>query len=219
MLVSDIFTRLRDLLHDSRVPYRWSDAELLRWLSDAQRESVKLVPESNPVVQPILLVANAYRQALPAGGLRLLDITRNLGANGTTPGPVIRLIGRAVLDAQDPTWPSTTGAPIEHYLYDFKTPRQFMVYPAPQSALYVEAVYSQSPAELTATTQTFALDDTYQSSAENYTMYRAYAKDMDSPTSATKAKSYYELFQSGLNLNVQATAQRTPASSAGGAMQ
>lgn len=218
MLVSEVFTRLRDLLHDSRVPYRWSDAELLRWLSDAQRAVVTLVPEANPVVESVQLEVGKYRQNLPAGGLRLLDIPRNMGANGTTPGSVIRLIGRNVLDAQDPSWTTTAGSAIEHYLYDFKTPRQFLVYPYPQSTLYVEAVFSKSPTELTATTDTFGLDDTYLNSAMDYTMFRAYAKDMDSPTSAAKAKSYFDLFQSGLGQNVTTTAQRVPASSQGGAM-
>lgn len=38
MLASEIITRARETLFDTTTPYRWSDAELLRWLSDGLTE-------------------------------------------------------------------------------------------------------------------------------------------------------------------------------------
>jgi len=219
MLVSDLISRARDLLLDTVSPYRTSDAELLRWASDAQRVIVSVVPEAYPESRAVQLEANTYRQKIPADALRLLDIPRNLGATGNTPGLVIRLIGRSVLDGVNPMWTSESAAEIEHYIYDFKTPRQFMVYPAPTSAVFVEMVFSKNPPEISANSGSLALDDSYSALILDYVAFRAFSKDVDSQTSASRAAAYMSMFSGAIAALTGATAQRVPASQQGGAVQ
>lgn len=219
MLVSDLIARARDLLLDSVAPYRSTDAELLRWVSDAQRVIVSLVPESYPESRSVKLATGTYRQAIPADALRLLDMPRNTGSNGTTPGPVIRLIGRSVLDGVNPNWTAETGTTVEHYIYDYKTPRQVLVYPTPSSDVYVEMVFSKNPAEISSASGSVALDDSYAALILDYVAFRAFSKDVDSQTSTAKAAGYMSMFSEAVGALTGATAQRVPASQQGGAAQ
>lgn len=210
MLISDLILRVRDFLHDTRAPYRWSDAELLRWLSDAQRTTVTLIPESYIETRSVLLENSKFRQTIPADALRLLDITRNMGKNGTSPGPGITSIGRIALEAQEPNWTTTTGQFVEHFIYDFKTPRQFFIYPNTTDGRWVEMTFSKDPAEVQSLSETFVFDATYIMPMVYMTTSLAYAKDMDSPTSAAKARAYMDLYQTALGQNVQSTSMRVP---------
>ena len=81
------------LFDETRV--RWSEAELLQYLSDAQRMTVQIRPESNPKNR-VMAFEPGTRQTLPVGttngigmntapllaGFQLLDIVCNMGANG-----------------------------------------------------------------------------------------------------------------------------------------
>ncbi len=216
MLVSTILTRCRIALQDNvaletGVVDRWPDAEKMMYLSDGLRELVTLVPEAYSDIVTLTVAPNKYRQSLPDGTLRLLDISRNLGVDGVTPGSMIRIADRKLMDLFDTDWPTaTTATAIEHYLYDFKQPRKYMVYPTPTVALKLEAVVSLQPAEVTDATTTLVVDDTYVNSLTNYVLYRCYAKDAEAAANASLATQYHQLFESGLNAGVNATTMRAP---------
>ena len=55
----------------------------------AQREIVTFKPAANAVIGSVLLTPGSTRHALPAGTVALIDVPRNLGAAGTTPGRAI----------------------------------------------------------------------------------------------------------------------------------
>lgn len=46
MIIHDVFSRARDLLHDTTTTYRWSESTLLAWLNDGIRELVNLRPDA-----------------------------------------------------------------------------------------------------------------------------------------------------------------------------
>lgn len=216
MTANDFLSRVRDLLLDTEEPYRTSDAELLRWLSDGQRVIVSVMPEAYSASRAFTLVAGQYRQTLPSDMLRLLDVPCNLGPSGTTRGQVIRLIGRKVLDGVRPNWMSEQGDVVEHYIYDFKTPRVFLIFPTPSSPVSVELVGSVTPPDVISASASLALDDNYASILLDYVAFRAFSKDIDSATSSAKAASYYSMFSGGLSALVGGTAERVPASQKGG---
>ena len=45
MTAAEPIEEARDILNDASTPYRWSDAQLLRWLSDGQREVYRRRPD------------------------------------------------------------------------------------------------------------------------------------------------------------------------------
>src|SRR6478609_911355 len=88
-----IITRVRTQLIDELATKRWTDDELLRWLSDGQRTLVAMDPALGEVSGPLLMVVGT-KQTLPAGAFMLLDIKRNLGLDGVTPGRVVTVVSR-----------------------------------------------------------------------------------------------------------------------------
>ena len=84
---------------------RWTRAELLSWLNDGQRQIVVAQPAAANYVTSVKLTAGT-QQAIPADGWMLLDVYRNMGADGVTPGRAIRIISKEMLDGFNPDWHS-----------------------------------------------------------------------------------------------------------------
>lgn len=87
----DVIGRVRKLINDELSSFiagqRWSDEELLEWITDGQREIVKLKPESNPVTEVFTVVGDLPRQRLdPALSYRLIRVEAN-GSDGIEEPP------------------------------------------------------------------------------------------------------------------------------------
>lgn len=211
---ASLITRAATLIQDATA-VRWPRTELLDWLNDGQREVVLLKPEASVTNAATVLTASTTRQTLPSTGIQLIDITRNMGAGGATPGQAIRLVSREVLDAQVNTWHSdaNSGGYIKHYTYDPRDPRVFYVYPkAPASAWYVELVYSSSPTDTTdgGSPSAIGVDDTYANALLDYMLYRAYSKDAEYAQNAQLAVAHYSAFQNSLGVKSQNDMSHNP---------
>lgn len=97
----DIVDRAAQTLFDE-TKIQWTQAELLRHLSDAQRAAVLHLPEVNPVAETVRL-AEGTRQTIPTDSYRLIDVVRNMGTDASTevPGRSITGVDRATLDRRD----------------------------------------------------------------------------------------------------------------------
>jgi hypothetical protein len=89
----EVIHRARELINDVASTFvsglRWSDAELMQWLTDGQREIVKLKPEANAVTSLFTVVDGLPRQRLdPSRTYRLIRVEAN-GIRSVTPPPVI----------------------------------------------------------------------------------------------------------------------------------
>ena len=82
----DVISRARQLINDVASNFvaglRWSDAELLQWLTDGQREIVRLKPEANPVTDIFDVVAHPRQRLSPATAYRLIRVESN-GTGGS----------------------------------------------------------------------------------------------------------------------------------------
>lgn len=169
VLVKEVLWRASLLLSDSAPQFvRYSEAELVGYLDDAQMAVAKYIPSAASRVDVVKLKPGT-RQSLeriaaadclpgdgqgldgPVLGTGLLAMVRNMGTNGATPGRVIRPTSRKVLDAQNPTWHMLAGSPIREYVYDPLTPRYFYVVPAVPAtggAVWAEISYTAQPVKL-----------------------------------------------------------------------
>lgn len=214
---SVIIARARDVLIDAGAT-RWTDAELMRWLSDGQRAVVSAVPAASSARQTMALAAGTL-QTLPAGSYMLLTVDRNNGAaNGSLPGRAVRLITRDVLDNFNPDWHSATPQLlVQSYTYDPDTPLNFYVSPPSDGAGFLDVVISALPAEITATNQNISVDEIYQTPLVDYLLYRAFLKDSDYATVQTVyqakslAQSYLDAFVAGVGSSPKARAAAPPA--------
>lgn len=211
LTAASVIDRVSTLLQD-KDHIRWPVAELLLWITDAQREVGSYKPDALVTTGVVPMVAGT-KQSLPSNGIALIDVVRNMGANSTTPGRAPRLVMREILDAQLPNWHSdTTSAEVKHYVFDPANQRTFYVQP-PQPSVSpgsLEVVYSAAPAAVTTEGQTLVLDDTWISAITNYVLYRAYSKDAEYAANANLAVAYYQAFIGQMTGRSQAEAMLDP---------
>lgn len=220
ILASTIIGYARTILQDNGSTKRWSDAELLAWLNMGQDQIVALKPDVSSVITPFKLTAGKTKQNLPDGsnsykdplgvaqkkGIQLLDITRNMGTDGDTPGKSISIIDRVLLDQVSPKWHYFERANIiEHFVYSEKYPLIFYVCPGAHSSIqtWVELVYVAKPDTMAATSDSIDIPDEYESILLDYILFRAYSKSSDSAVHMNKAGLYYEAFVTALGSKVK----------------
>lgn len=179
---------------------RWpSDTELLGWLNDGQREVMVFKPNAN-VKNVAVKLTTGTKQQLPADGVQLIDVVRNMGLDGNTPGRAIRIVMREVLDAQVPNWHSATpAAESKHYTYTLLDPKTFYVYPPQPSSGqgYAELVYGATPVDATIN-GAITLDDIYQNVLVDYILYRAYSKDTEYAADQNRADKHQAAYIAAL---------------------
>lgn len=190
---SAVLSTVSTLIQDT-TNVRWPQAELLTYLNDGQREVAIYKPNASITNGNIVLAAGT-KQSLPATGLVLVDVVRNMG-NGSTPGNAIRVVAREVLDAQVPDWHNSANATnvVKHYVYSPLDPLKFYVYPYQTGGTYVEAIYGVTPAAVAAVGNAITIDDIYVPALVNYICYRAYSKDAEYAGNAAAAEKYYVQF-------------------------
>lgn len=191
---SVLLARVRSqLIDDGSVP-RWSDAELLRLMSDGQRTIVTIDPTASATRATVQL-ASGTLQDLPAGGNKLLRVIRNMGTAGTTPGRVVRPASLDLVDSQDPDWHTLTKVTdIKNFMVDPEDDSIYWVYPPSNGSGYVQINYSAIPTELTATTDNLGVGDIYQTPLVDYVMWRAHLKDSEN-SAPNIAMQYFQAFQ------------------------
>jgi hypothetical protein len=204
---TNIIDRARYVLQDSS-GVRWTDAELLDYINDGQREITNLKPEAKATHSNVQLNTGT-EQTLPSGGLRLIKVNRNVSstASDATGGKAIRIIEEDLLNSIEPDWhdPTVTGSSahgsiIKNYVFDSDDPKKFYVYPGVKSGsnAYVEVIYSALPTDLSAVSDTIDIDDIYVNALLNFVLYRSYLKDAEYAGNQQRAGTHYQVFVNSL---------------------
>lgn len=198
MLASELIGRARNLLNDTGA-VRWTDSELLDWISEGQRRLARLRPKYFSKTSTVQL-SPGILQNVPSDGIVLQSVVRNMGLSGTTPGRSITPVSKRVLDIINPDWPSDPpDATVQRFIYDPNSPLIYYVYPAqPSPASYVEIIYSAFPPTLTATTDQLGVPEDMSPLVLDFVMYRALSRDAPEGSN-TAAASFYQSFLDGVN--------------------
>lgn len=183
-------------------------ANWLDWLNDGQNAIVLARPDAYAITESIVL-APGTRQRLPSGRSRLLDVTCNMGANGSTRGSTIHISERGTHDDVEPDWHAATASPtVDEVHYDEKKdPRTFWVSPpVPASpAVYIEAIMSGVPTAVTdADNGDIALSDEFCTPLQQWMLYRAYAMATQATTQFQRANFYFSSFFQTLGVKIRA---------------
>lgn len=204
MLAGDIIRRAERILFDD-TNVRWTEAELLDYINDAMRQVVMFRPDSNAKNEAVQLVTGT-KQTIPASGIRLLRVVRNMGG-GSTPGKAIREISRLTLDAEIDGWHEAAnhGSIVRHYVFDDVDPRTFYVYPGLATGItaYVEIIYSANPTTVDDAADPLDLKDQYINPVLDWVLYRAYTKDTDYAGNMNRAAAHLQSFANELQITVQ----------------
>ena len=223
---ANLLLRIEDTLQDT-TNVRWSEAELLRYINDAQREIVNLRPDASADHANVQL-STGTEQAIPDVGLRLIKVVRNMSAAGgsATGKRTIRIVDREILDTLEPDWhdPAVTGdaahtTVVKHYAFDEDDPRKYYVYPGVSGNAYVEIVFSRTPTDLANTSATLYIYDIYANAVIDYGLYRAYMKDAEFAGNQQRASAHYNLFLTSVSSGGQIQLGVSPNLDAAKAMQ
>jgi len=185
----------------------WPSPVLLVYLNYAIREILILKPEANAVLDIVSLAAGT-RQTVPIAWNILLNVKRNMGSNGQTPGRVIISIPPQAMDSILPdwhTWPA--GAEVYYAIIDERNPRVFDVWPPQPVATTqkIEVLGSTFPAKIADTVNgVFPLPDDYEVMAVDYVIYRALNESTTIPNALAKATAMLQKFYQGLNIQSRA---------------
>lgn len=244
-LVKDVLWRASVLLNDVSPQYqRWSERELVSWLNDAQTAIAKHLPAAHSRIDALKLRPGTLQSieniapadckpgvgpapTLPVRGLQVLDVVRNMGPDGATPGLSISRTERDILDTTTRDWHTIVRGRVDSYMFDPRVPRAFYVTPgvwAPEAgAVWVEVAYSAQPQAILNTapagseayrvegtsTQTISVDDEFVEDLVNYVVARGNMKDTEW-ADRNKAAGFTALFVSSLNAKVAAVTGNNP---------
>jgi hypothetical protein len=149
--VGEGLAKVQTILQDT-TSVRWTEAELLGWWNDGQREICTIRPDACTKIGSYPTVAGT-RQEIPSEGTAIIKVIRNMGTTGTTPGYVIRKVPMDLLDSTIPTWHvATTSAVALHYMVDPRMPRIYYLYPPATGTAKVEMLYAAPPSEIPSVT-------------------------------------------------------------------
>ena len=189
---------------------RWTKAELLGWINDAQRQIVLLQPNATNKVSTVRLAAGT-RQEIPADGWTLLGVTRYMGTDGTRPGRAVRPVSQQVMDAYNPNWHSATPSVVpQSYVFDQQDQTAFYVFPPNTGNGYVQINYSPEPVDLTSETQVIGVRDIFQTAILDYVMYRACSKDAEYAPGLALASGYLQTFMATMGVKSDSELKNSP---------
>lgn len=196
-----IADRVGDLLLDEE-HVRWPVAELIRWANESMGAILSRRPVALSRRTVHTLVEGTY-QTIPDASSVLLDVVRNLGTSGTTPGKPVRRSDRQQIDDIDPNWHTLTPAnEVKQYAYDDRVPTVFYVYPPSVAGLKVEILDAALPAEIDAITDNIDIAPEYMEAVVNYVCYRCNSKDSEFANAAV-ATAFYQAFEASLGIKNQ----------------
>lgn len=192
--VTAIFSTVRQVLQDVAGD-RWSNAELLSYLNEGQRAILTF--KSNAYVKSdVVKLAAGTRQSLPSDCVQLIDIPRNMGANGQTPGRAVRIVKRELLDSKVPRWHAADpSSEVKHYMYSALQPKQFFVYPPQPATLqgHVEIVFGATPPDASINGPIY-VDDIYEAPLIDYVLHRSFAKDTEFAADQNRSAQHFQAF-------------------------
>ena len=125
----------------------WSDATLIIALNQALKTLALVRPDATAKIATIELKEGS-RQFIPADGLRLLSVVRNINTDDSI-GTAVRLVQREDMDSMSPDWHLTKGTVVREYMYDVRSPKHFYIYPCAPVGKKLEIEYSSHVNEVT----------------------------------------------------------------------
>lgn len=213
---------------------RFTEVELVRYLNFGQLAIAKYLPQSCAGQDAIKLVPGTKQDitkvlagnikpgdgstAADTYGIALLDVPRNMGADGLTPGRVIRISDRYTLDMNDPDWHASSGNAVKEYLTDPKMPCVFYVYPGvPAGGLWVDVSWMKEPRRVPAggepsayvyaweggSTAILGIDDQYAPELHDYVVALALMKGSKNTQNLAKAGVHANAFINSINVLAQ----------------
>ncbi len=211
MKAAEIARSCAEVLQDVK-NVTWTADQILEWINDALRQLVAVRPDAITRTSSITLTASETRQSIT--GRRLIDVTRNMGVNGTTIGNNIRKVNMQAKDAFEPGWHAATpAAAVEEWMYEpDKDPTVFFVSPPVHAStvVQVEVVEAIDPTALTDVSDNLPTKDVYSPALINWVLYRCLSRDSEKTPNYSRAKGEYQAFYNALGVKIPGDKRVSP---------
>lgn len=212
MLCSVILQNVNFVLDDPNNT-KFSLTQKIAVINSALQALISYRPDAASYTAMMLLVAGT-RQTLPSDGVRLLKVIRNRGVSGLSDaGRAIRKADMLVQDALLPDWHLTNGQTvIDEYFYDPLQPKEFYVYPpAPVSPqIGIDISYVRVLPTITATTDTFPVDDYFAPAIQEWMLYSIWGSDDEQSPNYGAAQGHLQTFFSLLQVKANSDIASSP---------
>jgi hypothetical protein len=196
MTPNEVITEVRRIIQDVRVPYRYSDADLLGYVNQTLKRMVMLRPDLFSSIEDISTTANSVLQSLPTGAVRLVEIFRVKNGRAMTE------VSRDMLDQSDPDWTiAPAGTPV-NYVRHVRNPTRYYLYPPPTNNLQLVGEYVKTPPTYTINQSITVLPDAYLPSLIDGTVFLAESIDNEHVSSG-RAKLFQDSFVQSLGVSLQ----------------
>ncbi len=209
MDAQSIITEVSKQLNDIAL-VTWTQASLFEYIDSAQQAIVNIRPDANAIVTVMPMVTGT-KQTLPTAGIRLLEVRRNMGTGGTTPGKAIVSCDHATLALYNSGWHTATAtAEIDNFAYDEKTPKVFYVDPPSDGTVQIEITYASIPTKIALAVDILDLKDQYRNAIVQWCMFRAYSVEVDSASSQSRARKHEQTFNDIMDKKMQRDIMYSP---------
>lgn len=154
----------------------WSETLLISALNQALYILTLVRPDATAKVHQFVCVEGT-RQNIPNDGLRLLNVVRNIKADGAI-GRAVKLVKISDLDSIKPDWHSDATAEVaKEYMFDERSPKWFYVYPPVKAGVKLEIEYSAEPPLITDPAQPLPVDLVYMQPLQEFIIYKLLSGD------------------------------------------
>lgn len=184
----------------------FEDSELIQLYNNANKKIVSLRPQAYTRIEPVPL-APGNKQQIPSDGLATINLTRNMGTDGLTPGRVVRMTDSPTMTTMVPTYATDTAqVEVEDWWPVMGYPEQFYVYPPNDGTGYVEVEMSKAPQQTLYDvggnwqSELSPFNDNYLDAQINGMLYMAYDDDTDIPGNTPRSALYFARFMQSLGI-------------------
>jgi len=139
MTPADIITEARNLVQDTRAPYRYSDTLMLGWVNQTLKRMSVLRPDLFSFIGDIPTTVNTVLQSCPSDSLRLVEIFQIKNGDAVTE------VSRDVLDQMYPNWVNEAAGTPVNFMRHVRSPNKFFLYPRPAAGVVLVGEYAQVP--------------------------------------------------------------------------
>ena len=177
----------------------FTQAELIGLYNLALRFIVSLVPRAYTITTSELLAPGTL-QSIPATGLALSNLVRNMGSDpGETPGEAITEADIDAMNKLVPSWSTETAVEeVDNFMRIAGMDASFFVSPPSDGTGYVQMVYFAMPPTTTYDedgdweNDKIPISDEFIPALPDAMLYNAYDDDTDTPGNLPRSQMYYQ---------------------------
>lgn len=199
--VIDIINRVARELIDKNFT-RWTKDAHLTNLNDAISAILIVRPDLGRTTTTVSVEAGQFKVTLPDTAYKLLSV--NHAANYA-----LQFVDIYRLNNNYPDWRTRTAASPLNWTRNDSDESCFFLFPAPTGSIDVEYDYAEQIRVSNADTDAFPLAPIYELMVFDYMMYRAYSKDGQNESEASKAAMHFQAFTTALTGKSQTDANES----------